>query len=43
MVINLTKGQWIEIGRSKVGVGLGRVPNEGTGFDFKFDASTKYL
>ena len=31
MAINLTKGQRIEIGLSKVGVGLGWDPNEGTG------------
>lgn len=39
MAINLTKGQRIEIGLSKVGVGLGWDPNEGTGFDFDLDAS----
>ncbi|MDR1456141.1 MAG: TerD family protein [Tannerella sp.] len=38
MAINLTKGQRIEIGLSKVGVGLGWDPNEGTGFDFDLDA-----
>jgi tellurium resistance protein TerD len=37
MAINLTKGQRIEIGLSKVGIGLGWDPNEGTGFDL--DAS----
>ncbi|MBD8347924.1 MULTISPECIES: TerD family protein [unclassified Dysgonomonas] len=39
MAINLTKGQRIEIGLSKVGVGLGWDPNESTGFDFDLDAS----
>lgn len=38
MAINLTKGQRIEIGLSKVGVGLGWDPNEGTGHDFDLDA-----
>ena len=43
MPINLTKGQRIEIGLSKVGVGLGWDPNEGTGFDFDLDASAFML
>ena len=43
MAINLTKGQRIEIGLSKVGVGLGWDPNEGTGFDFDLDASAFML
>lgn len=43
MAINLTKGQRIEIGLSKVGVGLGWDPNEGTGFDFDLDASAFIL
>ena len=34
MAINLQKGQRIEIGLQKVGVGLGWDPNEGTGYDF---------
>ncbi len=38
-MINLQKGQRIEIGLSKVGVGLGWDPNESTGFDFDLDAS----
>lgn len=38
MAINLTKGQRIDIGLSKVGVGLGWDPNEGTGHDFDLDA-----
>ena len=33
MAINLTKGQRIEIGLTKVGIGLGWDPNAGTGFD----------
>jgi tellurium resistance protein TerD len=43
MAINLTKGQRIEIGLSKVGVGLGWDPNEGTGSDFDLDASAFML
>lgn len=43
MAINLTKGQRIEIGLSKVGVGLGWDPNDGTGFDFDLDASAFML
>lgn len=37
--INLVKGQKIEIGLSKVSVGLGWTPNEGTGHGFDLDAS----
>jgi tellurium resistance protein TerD len=43
MAINLTKGQRIEIGLSKVGVGLGWDPNEGSGYDFDLDASAFML
>jgi tellurium resistance protein TerD len=43
MAINLVKGQRFEIGLSKVGVGLGWDPNEGTGFDFDLDASAFML
>lgn len=43
MAINLTKGQRIEIGLSKVGVGLGWDPNAGTGHDFDLDASAFML
>lgn len=43
MAINLQKGQRIEIGLSKVGVGLGWDPNQGTGFDFDLDASAFLL
>jgi len=39
MAINLQKGQKIDIGLSKLSVGLGWVPNEGTGHDFDLDAS----
>jgi len=39
MAISLEKGQRIEIGLSKVSVGLGWDPNEGTGYDFDLDAS----
>ncbi|MDR2042290.1 MAG: TerD family protein [Tannerella sp.] len=38
MAINLTKGQRIEIGLSKVNVALGWDPNQGTGSDFDLDA-----
>ncbi len=43
MAINLEKGQRIEIGLQKVGVGLGWDPNMGTGFDFDLDASAFML
>jgi len=43
MPIILEKGQRIEIGLSRVGVGLGWDPNEGTGFDFDLDASAFML
>lgn len=39
MAINLRKGQKIDIGLSKITVGLGWDPNEGTGADFDLDAS----
>jgi tellurium resistance protein TerD len=39
MAINLSKGQKIDIGLSKISVGLGWNPNEGTGHDFDLDAS----
>ena len=39
MAINLQKGQKIDIGLSKITVGLGWDPNEGTGADFDLDAS----
>ena len=39
MAINLQKGQKIDIGLSKITVGLGWNPNEGTGHDFDLDAS----
>jgi tellurium resistance protein TerD len=39
MAINLQKGQKIDIGLSKMSVGLGWTPHEGTGFDFDLDAS----
>ena len=42
-MINLQKGQRIEIGLSKVGVGLGWDPNQSTGFDFDLDASAFML
>lgn len=38
-MINLSKGQKIDIGLSKMTVGLGWIPNEGTGNDFDLDAS----
>ncbi len=43
MAIVLEKGQRIGIGLSKVSVGLGWDPNEGTGYDFDLDASAFML
>lgn len=43
MAINLQKGQRIQIGLHKVGVGLGWDPNMSTGFDFDLDASAFML
>lgn len=43
MAISLEKGQRIEIGLSKVSVGLGWDPNEGSGYDFDLDASAFML
>jgi tellurium resistance protein TerD len=43
MAINLQKGQKIDIGLSKMSVGLGWTPNEGTGLDFDLDASAIML
>lgn len=43
MAINLQKGQKIDIGLSKISVGLGWNPNEGTGYDFDLDASAFML
>ncbi len=39
MAINLQKGQKIDIGLTKISVGLGWNPNEGTGAAFDLDAS----
>lgn len=39
MAINLQKGQRIDIGLTKMTIGLGWDPNEGTGYDFDLDAS----
>ncbi len=39
MAINLQKGQKIDIGLTRLSVGLGWNPNEGTGADFDLDAS----
>lgn len=39
MAINLQKGQKIDIGLTRMSVGLGWNPNEGTGADFDLDAS----
>ncbi len=39
MAISLVKGQKIDIGLSKISVGLGWDPSEGTGDDFDLDAS----
>ena len=41
--INLKKGQKIELKLTKISVGLGWEPNEGTGFDFDLDASAFML
>jgi tellurium resistance protein TerD len=43
MAINLQKGQKINLGLSKITVGLGWDPNEGTGHDFDLDASAIML
>lgn len=43
MAINLTKGQRIEIGLQKVGIGLGWDPNDSSGHDFDLDASAFLL
>ena len=39
MAINLQKGQKIDLGLSKMTIGLGWDPSEGTAFDFDLDAS----
>ncbi|MFD2719953.1 TerD family protein [Hymenobacter monticola] len=39
MAISLQKGQKIDIGLSRISVGLGWNPNEGSGHDFDLDAS----
>ncbi len=39
MAINLQKGQRVDIGLTKMTVGLGWNPNEGTGHDFDLDVS----
>ena len=43
MAINLQKGQRIEIGLSRITVGLGWDPNEGTGGTYDLDASAFML
>lgn len=43
MPINLQKGQRIDIGLTRITVGLGWDPNEGTGEDFDLDASAFML
>lgn len=42
-IINLRKGQKINLGLSKLTIGLGWDPNEGTGHDFDLDASAFLL
>lgn len=42
-VINLRKGQRIDVGLAKISVGLGWHPNMGTGADFDLDASAFML
>jgi len=43
MAINLTKGQRVDVGLTKVGVGLGWDPNQGNGPDYDLDASAFML
>ncbi len=43
MPINLTKGQRIDVGLTKVGVGLGWDPNQATGPNYDLDASAFML
>lgn len=43
MAINLQKGQKIDVGLTKISVGLGWNPNEGVGYDFDLDASAFML
>jgi tellurium resistance protein TerD len=42
-IINLKKGQRIDVGLNKISVGLGWHPNTGTGEDFDLDASAFML
>jgi tellurium resistance protein TerD len=42
-IINLKKGQRIDVGLTKISVGLGWHPNTGTGEDFDLDASAFML
>ena len=42
-MINLQKGQKVDIGLSRINVGLGWSPNAGTGADFDLDASAFML
>ena len=42
MAINLQKGQKIDVGLSKITIGLGWDPNEGTGYKLIFN-SASYL
>lgn len=43
MAINLQKGQRIDVGLTRISIGLGWDPNEGTGNDFDLDASAFML
>lgn len=43
MAINLQKGQRVEIGLQRVGIGLGWDPNTSTGYGFDLDASAFML
>lgn len=43
MAINLRKGERLDVGLEKVGIGLGWDPNTTTGFDFDLDASAFML
>jgi tellurium resistance protein TerD len=42
-IVNLRKGQRVDVGLSKISVGLGWNPNTGSGYDFDLDASAFML
>ena len=43
MAIDLTKGQRVDLGLQKAGIGLGWAANEGSGYEFDLDASAFLL